>query len=191
MVQAAGMYETMLQSSDPCILVECLNGYRHKEMIPSNIGEYTVPLGKVDVLQAGHDLTIVTYGACVRVCEKAIEVLRGKGIQPELIDVQTLNPFDLGQDILKSLKKTNRILFVDEDVPGGATGYMVQEIIENRGGFDYLEISPRTLTAKEHRTPYGSDGDYYAKPNAEDVVEIVYAMMRECDPVQFPLVSLS
>ncbi|MCB0686826.1 MAG: transketolase [Saprospiraceae bacterium] len=191
MVQAAGMYETMLRSSDPCILVEVLNGYRQKEILPSNIGEYTVPLGHPEILRLGSDLTVVTYGACVRICQKASIILEEQGINIELIDVQTLNPFDLNDQILKSLKKTNRILFVDEDVPGGATGYMLQEVIEKRGGFDYLEISPRTLTAKAHRSPYGSDGDYYAKPNVEDVVEVVYDMMRECDPKQYPLVRLS
>lgn len=191
MVQAAGMYETMLQSSDPCILVECLNGYRQKEALPSNIGEYTIPLGHAEILIEGTDITLVTYGACIRICEKAISLLTAQQISVELIDVQTLNPFDLTNEILKSLKKTNRILFVDEDVPGGATGFMLQEVIENRGGFDYLEISPRTLTAKAHRTPYGSDGDYYTKPNSEDVLEVIYDMMRECDPAKFPLVSLS
>lgn len=191
MVQAAGMYETMLRSCDPCILVEVLNGYRQKERLPSNIGSYTVPLGYPEILRLGSDVTVVTYGACVRICESAAKLLEAEGINIELIDVQTLNPFDLNDCILRSLKKTNRILFVDEDVPGGATGYMLQEIVENRGGFDYLEISPRTLTAKEHRSPYGSDGDYYAKPNVEDVVEIVYDMMRECDPKQFPMRRLS
>ncbi len=191
MVQAAGMYETMLQSSDPCILVECLNGYRQKETLPSNIGEYTVPLGHAEILHPGTDITVVTYGACVRVCEKALEILSSQSISVELIDVQTLNPFDLTDEIFKSLKKTNRILFVDEDVPGGATAYMMHEVVEERGGFDYLEIAPRTLTAKPHRTPYGSDGDYYTKPNPEDVVEEIYDMMRECDPAQFPMVSLS
>lgn len=191
MVQAAGMYETMLRSSDPCILVEVLNGYRQKEKLPSNIGDYTVPLGHPEILRLGSDITVVTYGACVRVCDKAAQILDEQGVNIELIDVQTLNPFDLSNEILKSLKKTNRILFVDEDVPGGATGYMMQEVIENRGGFDYLEISPRSLSAKAHRSPYGSDGDYYAKPNVEDVVEEIYDMMRECDPRAFPLVRLS
>ncbi|NND31150.1 MAG: transketolase [Saprospiraceae bacterium] len=191
MVQAAGMYATMLQSMDPCLIIECLNGYRFKERMPSNMGTYTVPIGQPEVLRSGNDVTVVTYGACVRIASKAIEVLERQGISVELIDVQTLIPFDLTDLIFESLKKTNRILFLDEDVPGGATAYMMQEVVEERGGFDYLEISARTLTAKAHRSPYGSDGDYYAKPNVEDVVEEINSMMHESDPARFPLISIS
>jgi pyruvate/2-oxoglutarate/acetoin dehydrogenase E1 component/TPP-dependent pyruvate/acetoin dehydrogenase alpha subunit len=191
MVQAAGMYATMLQSQDPCLMIECLNGYRLKERIPANIGDYTIPIGISEVLQEGSDLTLVTYGACVRIAQAAIEILDKQGVSVELIDVQTLIPFDLNDAIFLSLKKTNRILFLDEDVPGGATAYMLQEVIEKRGGFDYLEISARTLTGKAHRSPYGSDGDYYAKPNVEDVVETINSMMHESDPSQFPLISIS
>ena len=191
MVQAAGMYATMLQSMDPCLIIECLNGYRIREKLPSNIGTYTVPIGQAEVLHAGRHVTLVTYGACVRIAAKAIEVLAKQDISVELIDVQSLIPFDLSNLIFESLKKTNRILFLDEDVPGGATAYMLQEVIEQRGGFDYLEISARTLTAKAHRSPYGSDGDYYAKPNVEDVVEEINSMMHESDPAHFPLISIS
>ncbi len=190
-VQAVGMYETILRSNDPCIMIECLNGYRHKEVVPENVGEFTVALGMPEIIESGEDVTLVTYGACVRIAANALSILNEMGISVELIDVQTLLPFDRDDVILRSLKKTNRILFMDEDVPGGATAYMLQEVIENRGGFDYLELPPRTLTGKEHRTPYGSDGDYFAKPNREDVVEMVYKIMRESDPARFPVLSLS
>ena len=174
MVQAAGMYNTMLQSADPAILVECLNGYRLKEKLPDNMGEYTVPLGMPEVLQSGSDVTVVTYGSCVQIANQAIEILERFSIDVELIDVQTLVPFDLEQVILQSLKKTNKILFLDEDVPGGATAYMMQQVIETHGGFNYLDGPPKTVTAKDHRTPYGSEGDYYSKPQVSDVVEAVY-----------------
>lgn len=191
MVQAAGMYETMLHSTDPCLIIECLNGYRQKEQLPDNLGEYRVPIGMAEVLEPGNDLTLVTYGACVRISAKAVTRLKDYGISVELIDIQCLIPLDRTDVIFTSLKKTNRLLIVDEDVPGGASAYILQQVVEERGGFDYLEISARTLTAKNHRTPYGSDGDYFAKPNVEDVVEVAYEMMRECDPQSFPLLSLS
>ena len=179
MVQAAGMYNTMLQSADPAILVECLNGYRLKEKLPDNMGEYTVPLGMPEVLQSGSDVTVVTYGSCVQIANQAIEILERFSIDVELIDVQTLVPFDLEQVILQSLKKTNKILFLDEDVPGGATAYMMQQVIETHGGFNYLDGPPKTVTAKDHRTPYGSEGDYYSKPQVSDVVEAVYHLVFE------------
>ncbi len=185
MVQAAGMYQTLLTASDPALMIECLNGYRQKETLPANIGTYTVPLGVPEVLREGSDLTVVTYGACVRLSIIAADRLAEQGIDIELIDVQTLIPFDRHKVILRSLQKTNRILFVDEDVPGGATAYMMQQVIEEHGGFDYCEIVPRTLTAKSHRTPYGSDGDYYAKPNAEDIFESCYQIMHELEPINY------
>lgn len=187
MVQAAGLYNTMLQSTDPALMIECLNAYRLKEKLPSNIGEYTVPLGVPEVLTEGSDITLVTYGACVNVALKAIERLAKFNISVELIDVQTLVPFDRTGMILESVKKTNRLVLLDEDVPGGATAYMLDEILQNQAGFDYLEIAPVSITAKSHRTPYGSDGDYYSKPNAEEVFETIYHLMRQLDPKKYDI----
>ncbi|MCB0586675.1 MAG: transketolase [Phaeodactylibacter sp.] len=186
MTQAAGMYNTLLQSDDPGIIIECLNGYRLKEPMPENIGQYTVPLGVPEVLQAGTDLTLVTYGSCVRVAQAGIELLEKRGISVELIDVQTLLPFDLEHRILESLKKTNRVLFMDEDVPGGASAFMMNQVLEKQGGYRYLDSAPATLTAYEHRPPYGSDGDYFSKPSPEDVFEAVYRIMQEANPGKFP-----
>ncbi|MCB0584859.1 MAG: transketolase, partial [Phaeodactylibacter sp.] len=186
MTQAAGMYNTLLQSDDPGLIIECLNGYRLKEPLPENIGQYTVPLGAPEVLKKGSDLTLVTYGSCLRVAEAGIELLEKHGISVELIDVQTLLPFDLEHRILESLKKTNRVLFLDEDVPGGATAYMMREVLEKQGGYQYLDSAPSTLTAHEHRPPYGSDGDYFSKPGPEDVFEAVYKIMQEVNPKRFP-----
>jgi pyruvate/2-oxoglutarate/acetoin dehydrogenase E1 component len=182
MVQAAGMYQTLLMSDDPAVVVECLNGYRLKERLPDNIGEYTVPLGMPEVLEEGTDVTLVTYGSCIRVAQQGIELLKKKGISVELIDVQTLLPFDLEHRIVDSLKKTNRVVFMDEDVPGGATAYIMQEVLEKQGGYKFLDSNPITLTAKAHRPPYGSDGDYFSKPNPEDVFEVIYKMVYESDP---------
>lgn len=184
-VQAAGMYNTMLQSDDPALMIECLNGYRRKEKMPDNIGEYTVPLGVPEVLVVGTDLTIVTYGACVRIAQDAIGMLEKDGIRAELIDVQTLTPFDLEHHIVESLKKTNRIIFLDEDVPGGASAYMMQQVLEVQKGYQYLDSPPLTITATAHRPPYGTDGDYFSKPNAEDVYEAAFAMMLEAEPGRF------
>ncbi|PHN01187.1 alpha-ketoacid dehydrogenase subunit alpha/beta [Flavilitoribacter nigricans] len=186
MTRAAGMYNTLLQSNDPALLIECLNGYRLKEEVPENLSEFTVPLGVPEVLEDGTDLTLVTYGSSVRVAREGIRLLENKGISVELIDVQTLLPFDLEHRILSSLQKTNRILFLDEDVPGGATAYMLQQVLEVQGGYRYLDSPAKTLTARAHRSPYGSDGDYYSKPNAEDVFETVYNMIREADPRRLP-----
>ena len=185
MTQAAGMYNTLLQSNDPAIVVECLNGYRLKEEEPKNLAEFTVPLGAPEVLQEGSDVTLVTYGSCVRIAEKGIKMLAKKGVSVELIDVQTLLPFDLESRIVESLKKTNRVVFMDEDVPGGATSYMMQEVLEKQNGYQYLDSKPTTLTAKAHRPPYGSDGDYFSKPNAEDVFETIYDLVYESEPGRF------
>jgi pyruvate/2-oxoglutarate/acetoin dehydrogenase E1 component len=179
------MYNTLLQSDDPALMIECLNGYRLKENMPENLGEYTVPLGVPEILREGNDLTLVTYGSCIRVAQQGIELLEKFGISVELIDAQTLLPFDLEHRIVESLKKTNRILFMDEDVPGGASAYMMQKVLEEQGGYRYLDSSPISLTAKEHRTPYGSDGDYFTKPNPEDVFEAVYKLIYEADPSRF------
>ena len=185
MTQAAGLYNTMLASDDPAILVECLNGYRLKERLPDNLGEYTVPLGVPEILQTGSDITLVTYGSCVRIAEAAMLKLARKGISVELIDIQTLIPFDLEHGIVESLKKTNCVLFLDEDVPGGASAYMMQEVLEQQNGYRYLDAKPRTLTAKAHRPPYGDDGDYFSKPSVEDVVDTVFEMVREREPRRF------
>ncbi len=179
MVQAVGMYNTMLQSNDPAIIVECLNGYRLKEKLPDNLLEYTVPLGVPEVIREGVDVTLVSYGSTLRIIQDATDRLAAEGIDCEIIDVQTLLPFDLNHVILESLKKTNRIIFIDEDVPGGAAAYMFNKVMEEQGGYKWLDASPRTLTAKAHRPGYGSDGDYFAKPNAEDVMDAVRALMAE------------
>ena len=179
MTQAAGMYNTLLQSDDPAIVIEVLNGYRSKEALPVNLGEFTVPLGVPEILREGEDLTLVTYGACVRIAEEACERLAAKGVSVELIDVQTLLPFDLSGTILESLKKTNRILFLDEDVPGGTTAYMMQEVLEQQNGYFYLDSQPKTLSAKASRPPYGNDGDYYNKPQVVDVFWAVWELVEE------------
>jgi pyruvate/2-oxoglutarate/acetoin dehydrogenase E1 component/TPP-dependent pyruvate/acetoin dehydrogenase alpha subunit len=179
MVQAAGMYNTLLQSNDPAIVIECLNGYRLKEKLPNNLLEFSVPLGIPEIINEGSDITIVSYGSTLRIIEEAIVRLADEGLSVELIDVQTLLPFDINHSIVKSLQKTNRILFVDEDVPGGATAYMFTQVMEEQGGYKWLDASPRTLAAKAHRPGYGSDGDYFSKPNTEDVIEAVRAVMAE------------
>lgn len=179
MTQAAGMYNTLLQSNDPGIVVECLNGYRLKEKLPSNLLAYTVPLGIPEVLKEGDDITIVSYGSTLRIVQEAAETLAKAGINCEVIDVQTLLPFDINHSILESLKKTSRILFVDEDVPGGAAAFMYNHVMEVQKGYKFLDAGPRTLTGKAHRPGYGSDGDYFAKPNTEDVVRVVKEMMAE------------
>ncbi len=180
MVQAAGMYNTLLQSDEPGIVVECLNGYRLKENLPSNLSDFTVPMGVPEILQEGEDVTIVSYGSTLRVIAEAIEqYLEPAGISVELIDVQTLLPFDISGKIVESLQKTGRILFIDEDVPGGASAYMFQQVIEMQGGYRYLDAQPRTLAAKAHRPAYATDGDYFSKPNAEDIAAAVEAVMAE------------
>lgn len=179
MVQAAGMYNTLLTANEPAIVIESLNGYRLKEKLPTNLSEFTVPLGVAEVLHEGTDITLVSYGSMLRIIEEAMGTLQEIGISCELIDVQTLLPFDIHESIIASLKKTNRILFIDEDVPGGASAYMFQQVMEVQGGYRWLDVAPRTLTAQAHRPAYGSDGDYFSKPNTEDIVKIVMEMMEE------------
>ncbi len=179
MTQAAGMYNTLLQSNDPGLVIECLNGYRLKEKLPSNLSQFTVPLGVPEILRSGDDITIVSYGSTLRIIQEAAERLQSLGISCEIIDVQTLLPFDRHHIIAASLRKTNRILFVDEDVPGGAAAFMYNKVMEEQNGYRLLDVAPRTLTAKEHRPAYGSDGDYFSKPNAEDVIRVVREMMAE------------
>ncbi len=186
MTQAAGFYNTMLQSDDPGIIIECLNGYRLKEKQPDNLKDFNVPLGVPEILHTGNDITLVTYGSCVRIAETAIDLLAQHNISVELIDVQTLLPFDVDQIICNSVKKTNRIVFLDEDVPGGGTSYMMQQVLEVQEAYKYLDSKPVTLTAHAHRPPYGSDGDYFTKPSVEDVFEICYGIMSEFDPDTFP-----
>lgn len=186
MTQAAGMYATMLQSDDPAIIIECLNGYRLKEALPQNIGTFTVPIGVPEIIKEGTDLTLVTYGSCVRIAEVACQALEKHGISTELIDLQTLLPFDIHQMIRKSLEKTNTLVVLDEDVPGGATSFILQQILENQNGYHLLDAAPLTITAQEHRPPYGSDGDYFSKPNAEEVFEKIYNLVREGNPSRYP-----
>ena len=186
MTQAAGMYNTLLHCDEPALVVECLNGYRLKEKMPTNIGSFTVPLGIPEVIREGSDLTLVTYGSCCRIAMEAADMLAKAGIEIEIIDVQTLLPFDTEHHISEHLKKTNRILFLDEDVPGGATAFMMQQVLEVQGGYQYLDSAPATLSAKAHRPAYGSDGDYFSKPGADDVFKAVYDIMHEADPVNYP-----
>ena len=186
MTQAAGFYNTMLRSDDPALIIECLNGYRLKERIPDNIGEFTVPLGEPEVLRSGTDVTVVTYGSMCRVVMEAAEALENIGISCEVIDVQTLLPFDLHHSIVESLQRTNRVVFADEDVPGGATAFMMQKVLEEQNGYRFLDSTPVTIAAKEHRPAYASDGDYFSKPNPEEVFDKIYALMSEVDPAKFP-----
>lgn len=184
-VQAAGMYNTILQSDDPAIIVECLNSYRQKERVPDNLNALTVPLGVPEIIHSGTDLTLLTYGSMVRIAMEAVALLQEKGISVELIDAQTLLPFDLEHVVAQSLKKTNQLLICDEDVPGGASAYLLREILEVQKGYQYLDGAPQTLTAKAHRPPYGSDGDYFCKPNREDIIEMVWSMMADRDPARW------
>jgi pyruvate/2-oxoglutarate/acetoin dehydrogenase E1 component/TPP-dependent pyruvate/acetoin dehydrogenase alpha subunit len=179
MVQAVGMYNTLLQANDPAIIIECLNGYRLKEKLPSNLLAYTVPLGITETVRKGDDVTIVSYGSTLRIIAEAVESLDKMGISCEIIDVQTLLPFDINHSIVESLKKTNRIVFVDEDVPGGAAAYMFNKVMEEQGGYRHLDVAPRTITAQPHRPSYASDGDYFSKPNTEDIIRVVKEMMAE------------
>ncbi len=186
MTQAAGFYNTLLEANDTALVIEPLNGYRLKEKLPENIGQFKTPLGIPEILEEGTDVTLVTYGSCVRIAQDAVDQLKGFGVSVELIDVQTLLPFDVNHLILESVKKTNRVIFFDEDVPGGATAFMMQKVIEEQKAFFYLDSAPQTLCSKEHRPAYATDGDYFSNPNAEDVFEIVYNMMNEADPKKFP-----
>jgi len=186
MTQAAGLYNTLLRGDEPAIVIESLNGYRLKEKLPENVGEFTVPLGKAEILKEGGDLTVVSYGSTLRIVQEAAAELDKMGINIEIIDPQTLYPFDIDNVCGTSLKKTSKLLVVDEDVPGAASAYIVQKIVETENGYYSLDAQPRTLTAKEHRPPYGSDGDYFSKPSVDDVIEAVYAMMNEANPAKYP-----
>ncbi|GAB4015065.1 alpha-ketoacid dehydrogenase subunit alpha/beta [Spirosoma koreense] len=186
MTQAAGFYNTLIKGDDPALLIESLNGYRLKEVLPDNLTEFCVPLGIPETLRSGSDVTVVTYGSMCRIVLEAASQLAQMGVQTEVIDVQTLLPFDVHHHIVESIKKTNRVIFADEDVPGGASAYMMQQVVEGQNAYRYLDSPPRTLSAKPHRPPYGSDGDYFSKPNVDDVIEIVYGLMSEAEPDRFP-----
>lgn len=185
MTQAAGFYNMLLQADEPSLVIEPLNGYRLKEQTPANIGEYCTPLGIPEVMNEGSDVTLVTYGSCVRVAQEALKMLAEAGISVELIDVQTLLPFDINHMIVESIKKTNRVVFLDEDVPGGASAYMMQKVLEEQGAYQYLDSAPVTIAAKEHRPAYGSDGDYFSKPSADDVFDLVYNLISETQPTKY------
>lgn len=186
MTQAAGFYNTLMKSDEPALIIESLNGYRLKESMPNNLGDFCTPIGKIETLRKGKDITILSYGSTLRIVEQAARELSEVGIDAEVIDAQTLLPFDINGDMVKSVQKTNRLLVVDEDVPGGCSAYLVQEIIERQGAYGYLDSAPQTLTAKAHRPAYGTDGDYFSKPNTEDVFEKVYEIIHEVNPDDYP-----
>ena len=186
MTKAAGFYNTLLQGNQPAFVVECLNGYRIKELLPSNLGEFTTPIGVVEKIREGRDITVVSYGSTLRIVEQAAKELDKVDISIEIIDAQSLIPFDINHDTVKSIQKTNNLLIVDEDVEGGASAYLMQEIVEKQNAYRYLDSKPQTLTAKSHRPAYASDGDYFSKPNVEDVFEKVYAIMNEINPIKYP-----
>jgi pyruvate/2-oxoglutarate/acetoin dehydrogenase E1 component/TPP-dependent pyruvate/acetoin dehydrogenase alpha subunit len=186
MTKAAGFYNSLLACDEPALVVECLNGYRLKEKMPTNLGAFKTPIGQVETIKSGSDITVVSYGSTLRLIEQAAKELQEIGIDCEIIDVQSLLPFDLSHDIVKSVQKTNRLLVIDEDVPGGASAYILQEIIENQNGYQYLDSKPETLTAKAHRPAYGTDGDYFSKPSIEDIYEKIYGIMSEAKPTEYP-----
>ena len=186
MTKAAGFYNTLLETDEPALVIECLNGYRLKEKMPTNLGEFRTPIGVVETIKEGTDITLVSYGSTLRIVEEAAKELSQVGIDAEVIDIQSLLPLDLNKDLVKSIAKTNRILVIDEDVPGGASTYILQHILDGQDGYKYLDSKPQTLTAQSHRAAYGTDGDYFSKPSTEDVFEKVYSMMHEVNPINFP-----
>jgi pyruvate/2-oxoglutarate/acetoin dehydrogenase E1 component len=186
MTKAAGFYNSLLECDEPALVIECLNGYRLKEKMPLNYGEFKTPIGEIEILKEGVDITLVSYGSTLRLVEQAAEELLVVGINCEIIDIQSLLPFDVNHDIVKSIAKTNRLLVIDEDLPGGASAYILQQIIEAQDGYNFLDSKPQTLTAKAHRPAYGTDGDYFSKPSSEDIYEKIYAMMNEVNPSKYP-----
>ncbi len=186
MTKAAGFYNTLLECDDPALIIECLNGYRLKEKLPTNLGDFKTPVGVVETLRKGNDITLVSYGSTLRIVQQAAKELIEVGIDAEVIDVQSLLPFDLNHDIVKSIEKTNRLMIIDEDVPGGASAYLLNEILNTQNAYQYLDSQPKTLTARAHRPAYGTDGDYFSKPSAEDIFENVYAVMHEVNPENYP-----
>jgi pyruvate/2-oxoglutarate/acetoin dehydrogenase E1 component len=185
MTKAAGFYNTLLEKDEPALVIECLNGYRLKEKMPTNLGDFKTAIGVVETIKEGNDITLVSYGSTLRLVEQAAKELENFGINAEIIDVQSLLPFDINHDIVKSIAKTNRLLVIDEDLPGGASAYILQEIIENQNGYQYLDSAPQTLASKSHRPAYGTDGDYFSKPSVEDIFEKVYAVMHEAFPNKY------
>ena len=186
MTKAVGFYNTLLKTDEPAIVIECLNGYRLKERMPSNLTEIRTPIGVVETVKEGSDITIVSYGSTLRIVQKVAKELQQVSIDVEVIDIQSLLPLDLNHDLVKSVAKTNRLLVVDEDVPGGASAYILNEILDVQNGYQYLDSKPQTLTAKQHRPAYGTDGDYFSKPSAEDIFEKIYEIMHEADPKSHP-----
>ena len=186
MTKAAGFYNTLLATDEPALVIECLNGYRLKEKMPTNLGEFKTPIGVVETIKQGTDITLVSYGSTIRIVEQAAKELQEVGIDCEIIDAQSLLPFDKNHDCVKSIMKTNRLLVIDEDVPGGASAYILQQIIDEQNGYQYLDSQPQTLASKSHRPAYGTDGDYFSKPSVEDIFEKVYAIMHEAKPEQYP-----
>jgi len=186
MTKAAGFYNTLLASDEPGIVIECLNGYRLKEKIPSNLGVFTTAVGIPEITKSGSDITIVTYGSTWRIVSEAAKELEKVEVSCEVIDVQSLLPFDINHSIVDSLKKTNKVIFIDEDVSSGATAYMMQKVLEEQKGYFYLDSEPKTISAKDHRPAYGEDGDYFSKPNIDDIFENVYAVMHNYNPTKYP-----
>jgi len=186
MTKAAGFYNTVLEGDQPALIIECLNGYRLKEKFPNNIGSFKTPIGVVETLKTGSDITLVSYGSTMRLVQQAAQELQEVGIDAEIIDVQSLLPFDLNHDIVKSVAKTNRLMIIDEDVPGGASAYILNEVLNEQNAYQYLDSQPKTLTSKAHRPAYGTDGDYFSKPSLEDIFEAVYQVMHEMNPEDFP-----
>jgi len=186
MTKAAGFYNTLLLGDDPAIVVECLNGYRLKEKMPNNLGVLKTPIGVIETIKEGTDITLVSYGSTLRLVEETAKELQAVGIDAEIIDVQSLMPFDLNHDIVKSIAKTSRLMIIDEDVPGGASAYILDKILNQQNAFQYLDSAPKTLTAKPHRPAYGNDGDYFSKPSIEDIYEAIYDVMHELNPNDFP-----
>ena len=186
LTQAAGMYNTMLKSDDPALIIESLNAYRLKERLPANLAEYTIPLGVPETIRQGTDVTLVTYGSMCRIVLEAAEELQALGISCEVMDAQTLLPFDRYHLIVESIKKTNRVIFADEDVSGGASAYMMQKVLDEQDAYKWLDTAPRCISAQDHRTAYSTDGDYFSKSNPEDIIDQVYKMMGECFPDRFP-----
>ena len=186
MTKAAGFYNALLKGDQPALVVECLNGYRLKERKPSNLGEFTTPIGVVEVIREGRDITVLSYGSTLRIVDQVAAELEKVDISIEVIDAQSLLPFDINHDVLKSIKKTNNLLIIDEDVPGGASAYLLQEILEKQDAYRYLDGKPQTLTAQPHRPAFATDGDYFSKPNAEDIFEKIYSIMNEANPIKYP-----
>ena len=189
MTQAAGLYNTLLEGQDPALVIEPLNGYGIKEQKPENLGEYRIPLGVPEILEEGNDITLVSYGSCLRIAQEAVKHLKDFNISVELIDIQTLIPFDRKQVILNSIKKTHKVVFLDEDVPGGTTAYMMQQVLEKQKGYYYLDAEPRTVSGQDHRPAYTADGDYFSKSNPDDVFDVIYELMNEYQPAKYPEIS--